>query len=429
VTFLAPMWLVAAAAVSGVVVVLHFFARRQPAELVLPTARFVPPHSAQSTTRTLRPNDLLLMLLRIAIVLAAGAALAKPMLEPRRQSRAGIVLADVSRATPSLEELRRRVAAARKEGDVVIPFDSGPHEPMRDSIATLSRARGSLSSAMIAALDAARAQGARADSVELTIVSAVREEELDRATPLIRALWPGRITIDRLPSEEVVGSRAVIDVRAEASDPLSAAARVHLGSQAGASSSRSAGRIPQSLREVRLVRDRLTTADSAWVQSAARVLVFWPANVTTVSGAKPDTGSALVSEGVVVVAPLVRFMAPVPGKVIVRWADGQPAATEVAAGRGCIRSVAVSIPSAGDLVLRPEFGRLLGALTGPCDGAVPSVAASDSFVTSLAGAGPLASGRGFPAPVQHSSLAPWLLALALLLVLVEPFVRRGAGRA
>lgn len=413
-TFLAPVWLLAAASVSGVVVLLHFFARRRPNELVLPTARFIPPHSAQSTTRTLKPNDILLMLLRVAMVLVAGAALAKPVLAPRRQPRAGIVLADVSRATPSIEELRRRVASVRRQGDVVIPFDSAAHRDAGDSVSALSGTRGSISSAMIVALETARTMRTRADSVELTIISAVRKEELDRATPLIRALWPGRIIIDRLASESVAVASARVEVRGEGADPLVAAARLHLGRG--------------GTRDVRIVRDRLTPGDSAWARESGRVLVVWPAR-SEASRARADTATTLVAENVVLIAPLVRFGAPPTGSVVARWADGEPAATELRAGSGCIRTVAVGLPGAGDLVLRPEFGRLLRALTQPCEGTVASNAASATLLASLAGSGPLASGRAFPAPVQRSSLAPWLLALALLLALIEPFVRRGASKA
>jgi len=414
-TFLAPVWLLAAAAVSGVVVLLHFFARRQPSELVLPTARFVPPHSAQSTTRTLTPNDLLLMAMRVAMLLAAGAALAKPVLEPRRQPRAGIVLADVSRATPSLDELRRRVASARREGDVVIPFDSSPRTTAGDSVVALSGARGSISSAMVVAFEAARTMGTHADSVELTLISAVREEEVDLALPHVRALWPGRITIDQLGTDAVAVAPARVEVRGESTDPLVAAARLHL-SRTGT-------------RDVRIVRDRLTAADSAWARNAGRVLIFWPTRRDVARGSKPDTASALVAEDAVLVAPLARIGAPPSGSVVARWADGAPAATESRAGSGCIRTVVVELPAAGDLVLRPEFGRLLRALTQPCEGSVPSTAASATLVSSLAGGGPLASGRAFPAPVQRSSLAPWLLGLALLLAVIEPLVRRGASRS
>ena len=409
-TFLAPMWLVAAAGVSAAVVVLHFFARRRPNEMVLPTARFIPPHSAQSTTRTLKPNDLLLMALRVGLVMAVGAALAQPVLSPRRRARAGIVLADVSRATTSLDELRQRVARARREGDVVIPFDSAPRVA-DDSVHALSRTRGSLSAALLAALNHARTLGAHADSVELTIVSAMRDDELDRATPVIRALWPGRVTLELLSRDNGAARAPRVEVRAQPGDPLLASARLHFARG--------------GTREVRIIRDRATTADSTWAAVEGHVLVEWPSRLDGPDGATIDSSGALIAGDAILIAPLRRQRAPSIGAVIARWADGRPAATEVSTGGGCIRSVAVTLPSAGDLVLRPEFGRLLRALASPCEGAVLSPAVTPAVLTSLAGSGALAAGRSFPPAPGHSALAPWLFALALLLAAIEPFVRRG----
>ena len=415
-TFLAPLWFAAATALSAVVVALHLFARRRPQTHMLPTARFIPPHSAQATTRTVRPTDLLLLLLRVLLLLAVGAALAKPMFTASREPRAGIVLADVSRATQGLDALTRRVAAVRRPGDLVIPFDSAPRAVLQEGVAPagLSRAQGSLSVGLIAAFEASRALGERADSIELTVVSALREEEIDRATIAIRALWPGRITIERLDGIPSQAAAPRVGIRSDPSDPLAAAVRL----------------LPRGgAREVRVVRGELSSADSAWAADSGRVLVYWPTR-PAMSVTRPDTATGLIGGGdAVVVAPFMRSSRPPDGRVVARWSDGAAAATELATGAGCVRHVAVVLPVAGDLTLRADFLRLLHELLAPCGGTVLSSLANDSLVNQLRGAGPLADGRAFPAPLDHGrTIAPWLLAFALLIALGEPFVRRQGAR-
>ncbi|MEP6905130.1 MAG: BatA domain-containing protein, partial [Gemmatimonadales bacterium] len=71
-TFLAPAFLWGAIAVAAGIVALHFIVTRQPRASVLPTARFVPDSPATAIVRDARPSDLLLMLLRVLVVLAAG---------------------------------------------------------------------------------------------------------------------------------------------------------------------------------------------------------------------------------------------------------------------------------------------------------------------------------------------------------------------
>jgi hypothetical protein len=131
-----------------------------------------------------------------------------------------------------------------------------------------------------------------------------------------------------------------------------------------------------------------------------------------------------------VVAPMTRTAIPPAGRVVARWSDGEPAATESALGDGCVRSVAIVVPPSGDLPITSAFRRLAEQLVRPCASAVPWVAASDSL---LAGVLPLAGRRssevsasviGEPAP---STLTAWLLGLALLAAFAEMFVRRGGG--
>ncbi len=82
-SFLAPGYFVASLAVAAAIVALHFIVTRQPRAGILPTARFVPDTRATTVARARRPSDLLVMLCRVLLVLAAGAGLAKPVSRPR----------------------------------------------------------------------------------------------------------------------------------------------------------------------------------------------------------------------------------------------------------------------------------------------------------------------------------------------------------
>jgi hypothetical protein len=133
-----------------------------------------------------------------------------------------------------------------------------------------------------------------------------------------------------------------------------------------------------------------------------------------------------------VVFPFERRWRADPGDtsatVLARWIDGEPAAVEHRLGAGCVRSVAIAVPARGDLILRPDFARLLGYLAAPCGFASRrSVGPPDPVM--LAGRGPLASNATLPAPeVIEAPLVPWLLAAALLLALLELRIRRPTTR-
>jgi hypothetical protein len=112
-------------------------------------------------------------------------------------------------------------------------------------------------------------------------------------------------------------------------------------------------------------------------------------------------------------------------RVIARWADGQPAVVEKKMGLGCLRSVAIPVSVAGDLVIRPEFVRLVEAIAGPCGDKLSPTPLAAPIVGSLAGGGSLASGRAFTAREDVASpIAPWLFGIALAAAIGELFARR-----
>src|SRR5258706_9312109 len=226
-TFLAPGYLFASMAVAAAIVAFHFIVTRQPRAAILPTARFVPDTRATTIAPARRPSDLLLMLLRVLLILAAGAGLARPVLTARRGAEARVILVDVSRSARDSIAIRDSVRAIYRNQDAVVLFDSSARlvaENVGDSLAALrpTGRRGNVSAALIAALRAGSSLRDRADSLELVIVSPFAREELDAATDTIRRLWPGKARLVRVaaPAVEPAAATSGLTISAAADDPL-----------------------------------------------------------------------------------------------------------------------------------------------------------------------------------------------------------------
>lgn len=449
-TFLAPWALWLAAGVSAVVIGLHVLASRNPRVTPLPTTRFVPDVPLRATARALRLSDVPLLLLRVAAVMLVGLAFARPELTRARRAIGRVVLADVSRSVASPRETLDSAARLLARGDVLISFDSSAH-PVRgggaDSLhaalvnAAGSRPRGSLSLALAAAMRASSALRTDADSVELVLVSPMAAEELDAATSAIRAAWPGRLRLVRVAAagRGTVGARHVEVINAPPDDPVRATASllgVGAATTSGTVSASSAGVVNADAALARIDRGPASATDTAWAHDRAHVLVRWPSALDSLGAtarARSDTAGAIfVDDGAptVVVSAFPRTAEPAPGRVVARWADGQAAATERAAGEGCIRDVAIPLPRPGDLALRESTRKLVAALVSPCGGSIDITPAGDSVLARLRGAGPLVATHALEtrtAPPGH--LATWLLSAAFALLLLEPLLRRRRASA
>jgi Aerotolerance regulator N-terminal len=417
VTFLAPLFFAAGAAVAGAIVLLHFLARRRPRPAMLPTARFVPDRPARWPSRAPRPTDWLLLALRVLAVVAIAAAFARPVREPSRAVTTRIVLVDRSRAVADERAMRDSALAVVRDGDVVIAFDTTVRVvsmSVRDSIAVLARsgAPASLSAALVAAQRAAATVRDRADSIELAIVSPFASESWDDATWALRGRWMGRARLVSVPLARGDTASRAIDVGAPASDPVHAAA---------APFSRAVE--PRT----RIVRRAPLPADSIWARGADHVLVHWP----TAENATPATAEAVVAPDVVLAAPLVRrTLGNVDhARIVARFGDGSPAVIERAHGSGCIRDVAFDLPAVGDVALRESTRRLVRVVGAPCGDDEPRGAMTAARLDSLRGAGRLVAASVLSRPVQQRSAATsWLLIAGALLLLAEVGVRQRARR-
>lgn len=423
-TFLAPGFLFASLAVAAAIIALHFIVTRQPRSAILPTARFVPDTRATTVAPARRPSDLPLMLLRVLLVLAAGAGLARPVLTPRRGAEARVILVDVSRSARDSIAIRDSVRAVYRDQDAVVLFDSSARlvaEKVGDSIAALrpTSRRGNVSAALIAALRAGSALRDRADSLELVIVSPFAREELDAATDTIRKLWPGKARLVRVavPVVDTVAAPSSLAISAAADDPL--AVTVGLARSTATAS----GRID---------RGDASSPLSGVVSGGS--LIDWPASTRprfAVPRAARDTVGGVMAGDAVVVSTFDRQWSFPPdslrgAEVIARWVDGEPAAVERPDGNGCVRSVAIPVTPVGDFVIRHDFVRFVASLTRPCSQITSLIPADPAVVAKLEGKGGLAPRAAFqPLTDAHSDLAPWLFALAIAAAIAQLFVRRG----
>ncbi|CAN5184526.1 hypothetical protein BH09GEM1_BH09GEM1_21250 [soil metagenome] len=412
-TFLAP-WAFAIGALASIGIVLsHLVALTRPAAYMLPTARFIPDQRSLVSRVASRPRDLLLLLVRVLLLLVASAAFARPVLTPTRGTVGHIVLVDRSRAVADYPEEIARARAVVPVGApvVLIAFDSVPtvlSGSVWDSLAVLkhSEATGSVTAALVAARRASVALSEQVDSVQLRVVSPLSRTEIDDGTALARASWPGVIDVKRgAVRADSTAARWRLSRPISIADPLGPSVS-SMGAGAG-------GGVSQ------LVRGALTVGDSIFARNGGTI-VRWDSTVTTRLAAE---GLAVGDD--VIVATLGRVRGLPKGLVVARWADGTPAAVEERLGSGCVRSVGIMIPVAGDLPLHPSFQRIARGLLAPCGFADAELAVDSGTVATLAGAsGHLASARDLRGAIDHPSpLARWLLLAALTLALAELALR------
>jgi hypothetical protein len=413
VTFLAPWALVIGGLAAAGAVLLHLVARQRPAAYVFPTTRFIPDRRTLVSRVAKRPRDLLLLALRVLLLLSAAAAFARPVLAPARDALARVILLDRSRAVANPRQAVAQVRSLAADGvpTRLITFDSVAAIAV-DARATLDSLAadssrgpvpGSISGALVAVRRAAPRFASTADSVVLLLVTPLSAEEVDLATDSVRARWPGRIDLLRVAGHVDSSRTWSLDHALDVDDPLAPALR--------------RARIAATPGAVRLRRPPVSGGDSAFARAGGTVVVWDDV------GATPVRPAALAMGDDVVVAVMARGAAP-EGRALARWSDGTPAAGEQLLGAGCVRRVAVGVPLAGDLPLRPAFQRIVRGLVAPC-GQTGSPALADSgAVMRLIGTGALATGRSLSADQrQPSPLVPWLLGVALACAIAELLVR------
>lgn len=402
--FAAPGYLIAAFVAALVTLGLHLITTLPRARGILPTARFLPESVARMPVLSHRVTDRRVLLLRVLALLALGAALARPQLAAQPDGHRRILLADVSRAVGSEADLRDSVEALLQPGDVLIAFDTAARIVSNADALTVSRAAGSLTVALLAAMRTATQLAVRADSVSLMLVSPLAVEEWDAATGDMRAQWPGRIEL--VPVAGAAGDTTSATVALDMGDddplrPVLAAVAPHVGAPAA-----------------RVVRDSLSAADSAYAAAEGRVLLVWPR-----VGYRDTVAGVWAADDAVVVGSMRAGKLPNSGRIVLRAADGTPIAAEHTHGQGCIRFVALDVPDDTDLRFTAGMHALAMALLAPCGGSVDVTPLDTERRAVLAGSGGAASHASLVTDLASSRAPLWLLALVAGLLLAEHILR------
>ena len=432
-TFATPFVWWSALVCGGIVTALHFLSVRRPPLLVLPTTRFLADGDARAVSRTTKPSDVLLLLLRVIALLTAGAALAGPRWDRRDANGVRFIVADRSWQADSVALLARVGGSASTSGERA----SADYIVWSDTISPdggLGGMRADMASSFPLALRAV-AQPLRAmrdaDSVTLVIVAPPGGTATFDAWNAWRRAWPGTVqVVDFTPtgSRPRAATPVVLETDAIDADDAVAAAYTLLGVRATAA--RQAH--DTSARFVLMLRTGRRT-DST--RTAGAVTVLWPEDGVPV-GWQPvnDSVGAVAARGVTLLSPMVRRARATAtvlrnARPIAWWSDGEVAALERPHGVGCVREVGIDART-GDLLLNESARGLLDAFIAPCGEQrwpVPlTVLTVQAARQPRATAAQLRAGTARDATSNPVWLAPLLLAVAIALLVAEIVVRRRA---
>ncbi|MBC8087829.1 MAG: BatA domain-containing protein, partial [Phycisphaerae bacterium] len=382
-------WILAAAALGALgTVVLHLLSVRRPPVLMLPTMRFLPDRPVRAVSRSARPSDLLLLLLRVAALMLIGIALAGVTWRGSGAQHGRVVVVQRS-ALENTESVRTIIGDAMRSafaGDTatrLVVMDSVAHmltlaETRAFKAETLSAAPSSrvansaagptLSAAMLAGVRAAGAlvqEHPTVDAIELIIAAPLTRSALDAATPETRAMWPGAIRLLNTQQSPV----------AESGFPLDSAKKPRGVVFAGEKPNDAV--VSAFIARGWLSATSVDGSTAAPLISGVPVSVEWPALgvPTGWTTTLPDTIGAVVARGTALVFPFIRT-ARIPealathGRVIAWWSDGEAAAVEIPTATACTRHVGVSIPQSSDVLHGQGARALLLALSAPCGGEI-----------------------------------------------------------
>jgi hypothetical protein len=458
-------WVVGLAfAAALTITALHLLSVRRPPELLLPTARFLPERDVRAVSRTKRPSDLWLLLLRVALLLSAGLAIAEPYWRTRAGTDIVLVVTDatVVRDTAALARMLG-LGNTTRPTRIVYVFADSQRVGVPDVGALLPLAVRS--AAQLVQHDAT------IDSLDLHLFA--RDAAIDSAAyGAWRAVWPGRVTTHVAAASRRRRAVVIINERGQGltentvsrrggsddtrrDDVVPVALAWHAARITGLSGG--AGARLDSLRfDRRNVADGTRIAVDADVASGEQgtrattasedrvdggVWLSWPANgipANWVPRRAPDSVSAIAVSGRALLGPWVVTALPADTltvRPLVWYSDGRVAATERRVNGRCERQVSVVDASAGDVLLSSSANALFDRLLAPCD-ADTTVVASALVVRAVDG-----TARAPAQPFRRSAtdasrdvtarsapsttwVTPLLLLLATLLLVVEWRVRR-----
>ncbi|HET7232990.1 MAG TPA: BatA domain-containing protein, partial [Longimicrobium sp.] len=449
---------------------LHLIRRRPPARAPLPTERFLSP-DPRTSVRVSRPTDPLLLVLRMLLLILAGAAFARPVWIPKSRGTSEIVLLDRGAAMASGDGWRQAVSAARQHllsvdgkprGELVL-FDTAAVHVRRRRITpalfdSLAAAPPSASTvrygAALRAIPGAARELRGADSVRVTMITRPRWSAWsDGLAPLRRAMWPGSIGLIALPAAPPADSVARdttprrAAVIADPRDPVTSYPVAALEATGWSVSVVAPGQaLPADARLIvasaalpnETVGEILARVDGgATLLADATAIPSITATLPWAGPARADSaaGAMWFGDGLHVAGAAGRVTGePERGaSVIAAWDDGRPAAVARRTRAGCMVVVGTSV-GRGEMVLDAAYPRVLERLARGCES--PANAFSDDAPLDagaravLAGAGARTVAAGtLRAAGGGTGLGRWVMAAALLVALAETFLAYGRKRA
>ncbi|WP_337171596.1 hypothetical protein [Gemmatimonas aurantiaca] len=447
-------WVMGAAVAAAIGIgLLHLLSVRQPPVLWLPTARFVTAGDARAVARRPRPNDLWLLVLRVAALLLAGAALAGARCHALGPRTVQLIVADATMRADSAGWWTRAAYADDRA-------DDGEGRPAR--AAETSRAMPRLQAVWVdglttdpgVALVAAQREAARLvrndpalEQIGLTVVVPPTVQSL-RGWEAWRAEWPGHVRVVQATER---------DTPREAESPLDSVSRRASPSRVMVSVQSSHGDDPVTAafgfgaaQPVIILRDsgRVSLPEPSrgalpadTLANVSTVTVHWPRDGAP-SGwqrlSQPDSVGAVVAQEIALVAPFVRAYRWIgdssgttdsTARAILWWADGGVAAVERSGAHGCERDVYLPVADGSDLLLGAAAASVRNALTAPCGSAMLSTHALKDSIGDLVDARPFRVGQATSLQSDPWWLTPVLLLAAVGLLLGEQYLRRGEGSA
>ena len=458
--FAMPWIFGAAMAAALAITALHFLSVRTPPVMLLPTARFVPERDARAVARQAKPSDVLLLLLRVIALLAAGAALAGARCGQQSGRVASIIVFDRAlRADSAMMVSRAMGARSVGASTAATVADVGDASP--PTVLWVHGVSNDPGVAIAAAIrESARQAQVNPSLAELSLTVAMPASVRSRGGwDAWRGQWPAKIRVVHIGHIGHVAADVTASESRAASSPTLGAVRIvgatsTVGSAFGADvveaafASRGAiDRRGSAAEAAEVVVQRTSTGTSTDGADRARVLVRWPVNGMPLGWrAAPamDSVGAVAAAGIALVAPWVRTALPPVFSDSVRaiawWSDGVAAAVERARGTSCVRDVAIAVAQGSDLLLSPAANGLLRAIRAPCGGGgVPAPRetagastrpAGGSEQNSYASATRFREAGAATRATRPEWLATALLALALAALVAEHIVRReSAGTA
>ncbi len=423
-------------AIAGALAIaaLHLLSVQRPPELLLPTARFLPDRVVRAVSRTRRPSDRWLLLLRIVALLIAGLAAAGPHWRSASVTRVVLVVRDRG-VTDDSAALRTLVMRSNDRVPSAAPVVHAEGNEDAEAIEnpTSLFPLAWRTAARLAVADAA------IDSFDLHLVLSHAPDGHDAGLTAWRESWPGRVIVYHPASRSVARRVMVVAMDSIASnasedDAVRSAFTWH-----------AARNVLTTVEDDATARGEASDVDTVGLAraddappmsspgSALRVRVYWPLRgIPTGWRAMPaaDSASALVVSGHALMGPWPVTAVPdtsAPGRAIAWYSDGRVAATERQSPRGCDRQVAVVSAGASDVLLASSANGLFDQLLAPCRRAsvVPAAAFSVREVHGLG----LADAEHFRRAATASTrkplvgltawLTPLLFALALFVLLAE----------